>query len=119
MPENTASPSAPPEPLSPEQQQRLKQMPPLKDAPPFWTIGADKLDLTPEWARRRMFGHASPMVQVVSINGGIFDEGASEVFLYPMPKPPPSLPERQGLTDLFLRWHAEVLAHYYGQPSAA
>src|SRR5262245_22374181 len=26
------------------------------------------------------------------INGGIFDEGASEVFLYPMPKPPPSLP---------------------------
>lgn len=52
-------------------------LPPLKDVPPFWTVGAKQLDAAPgkagEWARRRMFGHASPMVQVVSINGGIFD----------------------------------------------
>jgi hypothetical protein len=48
-------------------------MPPLKDSPPFWTVSAEKLNTAPDWARRRMFGHASPMVQVVSINGGIFD----------------------------------------------
>lgn len=48
-------------------------MPPLKDSPPFWTVSAEKLNAAPDWARRRMFGHASPMVQVVSINGGIFD----------------------------------------------
>ncbi len=48
-------------------------LPPLTDVPPFWTIGAEELDAAPEWARRRMFGHASPMVQIVSINGGILD----------------------------------------------
>lgn len=48
-------------------------LPPLKDVPPFWTVSAEKLDLAPVWARRRMFGHSSPMVQLVSINGGILD----------------------------------------------
>lgn len=48
-------------------------LPPLKDVPPFWTVSADDLNAAPSWARRRMFGHASPMTQVVSINGGISD----------------------------------------------
>lgn len=48
-------------------------LPPLTDAPPFWTVGAEKLNAAPDWARRRMFGHASPMIQIVSINGGILD----------------------------------------------
>ncbi len=51
----------------------LENLPPLKDVPPFWTVGAEQLDAAPPWARRRMFGHASPMVQLVSINGGILD----------------------------------------------
>jgi hypothetical protein len=48
-------------------------LPPLKDVPPFWLISAEDLNQAPDWARRRMFGHASPMVQLVSINGGILD----------------------------------------------
>ena len=48
-------------------------MPPLKDTPPFWLIGADKLKATPVWARRRMFGHASPSVMLVNSDGGILD----------------------------------------------
>jgi hypothetical protein len=50
-----------------------QNLPPLKDVPPFWTVSADELNAAPEWARRRMFAHASPMVQLVSINGGILD----------------------------------------------
>jgi hypothetical protein len=48
-------------------------LPPLEDVPPFWTVGAAELDRAPAWARRRMFGHASPMVQLVAIDGGILD----------------------------------------------
>jgi len=48
-------------------------LPPLKDTPPFWYVSAEKLNQAPDWARRRMFAHASPMVQLVSINGGILD----------------------------------------------
>jgi hypothetical protein len=48
-------------------------MPPLEKVPPLWTVAADKLNAAPAWARRRMMGHASPMTQIVSINGGILD----------------------------------------------
>jgi hypothetical protein len=61
-------------------------LPPLENVPPFWTIGADKLDAAPDWARRRMFGHASPMIQIVSINGGILDgrqlKGKKRLMIY-------------------------------------
>jgi hypothetical protein len=50
-----------------------ENMPPLKDVPPFWLVGAEKLNTAPDWARRRMFGHASPMVMLVSADGGILD----------------------------------------------
>ena len=48
-------------------------MPPLKDTPPFWLVGAQELKQTPSWARRRMFGHASPSVMLVNTDGGILD----------------------------------------------
>lgn len=48
-------------------------LPPIKEAPPFWTVGAAELDKAPEWARRTLFGHASPMVMLVSADGGITD----------------------------------------------
>ncbi|MEM7159903.1 MAG: hypothetical protein AAF799_44090 [Myxococcota bacterium] len=48
-------------------------MPPLENVPPMWTSGAARLNQTPEWARRRMFGHASPSVMLVSVDGGILD----------------------------------------------
>lgn len=48
-------------------------MPPLANVPPFWTAGAAELNQAPEWARRRMFAHASPSVMLVSTEGGILD----------------------------------------------
>ncbi len=45
-------------------------MAPLVDAPPFWTVDAAKLDKAPEaWARRRLFGHASPALLLVDLEG--------------------------------------------------
>ena len=45
-------------------------MPPLRDAPPFWTVGTEVLDKAPNWARRRLFGHASPQLLLVDADGG-------------------------------------------------
>jgi hypothetical protein len=49
------------------------KFPPIQGAPPVWAVGAEQLDKAPDWARRRMFAHASPMVQLVSVDGGITD----------------------------------------------
>jgi hypothetical protein len=45
-------------------------MAPIKDAPPFWTVGAAELDKAPDWARRRLFGHAAPQILLVNSDGG-------------------------------------------------
>jgi hypothetical protein len=45
-------------------------MPPVKDAPPFWSVGAEQLQATPKWARRRLFGHAAPQILLVNSDGG-------------------------------------------------
>jgi hypothetical protein len=47
-------------------------MAPVVDAPPFWTVDATQLNKAPEgWARRRLFGHASPQLLLVNIDGGL------------------------------------------------
>ncbi|MFV8752243.1 hypothetical protein ACNOYE_16975 [Nannocystaceae bacterium ST9] len=47
---------------------------PVVDAPPFWTVDAEKLNAAPEgWARRRLFGHASPQLLLVNIDGGLIN----------------------------------------------
>jgi hypothetical protein len=47
---------------------------PLTDAPPFWTVDATLLNKAPEgWARRRLFGHASPQLLLVNIDGGLIN----------------------------------------------
>jgi hypothetical protein len=45
-------------------------MPEFKDAPPFWTVGAAQLNKAPDWARRRLFGHAMPQLQLTASDGG-------------------------------------------------
>jgi hypothetical protein len=45
-------------------------LPPLKDVPPFWTVGAQDLDKAPTWARRRLFAHAAPQLLLVNSDGG-------------------------------------------------
>jgi hypothetical protein len=49
------------------------ELPPIVDAPPFWSVGAADLDRAPEWARRNLFGHASPMIMLANADGGIVD----------------------------------------------
>ena len=46
---------------------------PIKDAPPLWLVSAELLNSAPDWARGRVFGHASPSVMLVSADGGILD----------------------------------------------
>lgn len=46
---------------------------PIKEAPPFWSVGAAELDKAPQWARRNLFAHASPMAMLVNMDGGITD----------------------------------------------
>jgi hypothetical protein len=48
-------------------------LPPIKEAPPFWSVGAADLDKAPQWARRSLFGHASPMTMLVNAEGGTTD----------------------------------------------
>jgi hypothetical protein len=47
-----------------------QSMTPVKDAPPLWTVGAEDLNKAPTWARRRLFGHASPQLLLVNSDGG-------------------------------------------------
>ncbi|MBL4683752.1 MAG: hypothetical protein JKY37_04115 [Nannocystaceae bacterium] len=49
------------------------KLPPLENVPPFWAVGAEELNAAPSWARKRMFGHASPSVMLVNSDGGILD----------------------------------------------
>ncbi len=50
-----------------------QELTPLKDVPPFWTVGAADLDKAPVWARRTLFAHASPMAMLVAADGGTTD----------------------------------------------
>lgn len=48
-------------------------MPPIKDAPPFWSVAAEQLRPVPSWARRRLFGHAAPQLLLVASDGGFIN----------------------------------------------
>lgn len=50
-----------------------KELPPLKDVPPFWSVGAADLDKAPQWARHTLFGHVSLMAMLVNAEGGTTD----------------------------------------------
>jgi hypothetical protein len=46
-------------------------IPPITGAPPFWTAGAETLNKAPDWARKRLFAHASPQILLVNSDGGL------------------------------------------------
>ncbi|MDC0669991.1 PDZ domain-containing protein [Nannocystis radixulma] len=50
-----------------------EKIPPIKEAPPFWSVGAAELDKAPQWARRNLFGHASLMAMLMNMDGGVTD----------------------------------------------
>jgi hypothetical protein len=47
------------------------------------------------------------------INGGVFDNGVTDVFIHEMPNHLVSEHERSVLRDVLLKWHTAVSNHYY------
>lgn len=45
------------------------------DQPPFWWVGAAELDRAPRWARRNLFGHVSPWMVAVHVDGAMVNGG--------------------------------------------
>lgn len=48
------------------------------------------------------------------ITGGVFDPGATDLFIHEMPKANVKYTERKALRAVFQRWAAQVRSHYYG-----
>jgi len=48
------------------------------------------------------------------ITGGVFDNGVTDLFVHPLPKPNAEYLERKALRGVFQKWTADVRAHYYG-----
>lgn len=46
---------------------------PHKGLPPFLVTSADKMTETPDWARLRLFGNASPQILLVNSDGGLIN----------------------------------------------
>ena len=47
------------------------------------------------------------------ISGGVFDPGVTDVFVHRMPKANISKQSRISLSEVFLKWQANVREHYY------
>jgi hypothetical protein len=47
------------------------------------------------------------------IAGGVFDSGASDLFVNDMPDPTMDEDSARGIRDVFLKWQGIVRAHYY------
>ena len=46
------------------------------------------------------------------IEGGVFDPGVSDVFIHEMPTPADTKARKEALSDVFLKWQAEVRRQY-------
>jgi hypothetical protein len=59
-----------------------------------------------------LFGLGLPILifKEEGISGGVFDAGATDVFIHPMP----TNGHNDGLEDVFLKWQSVVRRHYYG-----
>jgi hypothetical protein len=49
------------------------------------------------------------------ISGGIFDAGVSDVFIHPLPQLAEDGQLERSVTDVFLKWQADVRRKYYGE----
>ena len=49
------------------------------------------------------------------ISGGVFDNGVTDLFVHPMPKPDAEYQEKKALRAVFQKWTAQVRVHYYGE----
>jgi hypothetical protein len=49
------------------------------------------------------------------ISGGVFDNGVTDLFVHPMPKPDTEYQDKKALRAVFQKWTAQVRLHYYGE----
>jgi hypothetical protein len=63
-----------------------------------------------------LFGLLLPILifREEGIQGGVFDPGVTDVFIHPMPSRSDDAARKAALGDVFLKWQADVRAHYYG-----
>jgi hypothetical protein len=63
-----------------------------------------------------LFGLRLPILifREQELAGGVFDPGVSDVFIHEVPTPMDTKARKEGLSDVFLKWQAEVRRHYYG-----
>jgi hypothetical protein len=62
-----------------------------------------------------MFGLGLPLLvfKEPGISGGVFDNGVSDVFVHTIPAVGWGANDDPSLSEVFLKWHAKVSAHYY------
>lgn len=63
-----------------------------------------------------LYGLRLPLLifKEAGIEGGVFDPGVTDVFIHPMPTASDNSSRKDALSDVFLKWQADVRAHYYG-----
>ena len=49
------------------------------------------------------------------VTGGVFDIGATDLFMHSIPNPDPEHEDRKALRSVFQKWTAQVRSHYYGE----
>jgi len=62
-----------------------------------------------------LFGLQLPLLifKENDIEGGVFDEGVTDVFIHKMPAPDVSDLQRAAIREVFLKWESKVRGHYY------
>jgi hypothetical protein len=64
-----------------------------------------------------LFGLGLPLLifRESTISGGVFDNGVTDVFIHKMPGSTVSANDREGLKEVFLKWHGKISTHYYAE----
>ncbi len=62
-----------------------------------------------------LFALAVPLLvfREPGIFGGVFDNGVTDLFIHPMPRPDAEYQEKKALGAVFQKWSAQVRSHYY------
>lgn len=62
-----------------------------------------------------LFGLGVPLLifREDGVSGGVFDNGVTDVFIHPTPRPRITERDRASLKEVFLKWYAKASARYY------
>lgn len=82
-------------------------------------LGADPVSLPSSWNHLEsgiLYGLGLPLLifREATISGGVFDHGATDVFIHRMPAANLAAREEASLKEVFLKWYGKVSTRYYG-----